>query len=523
MKDRLKLFGTFLLVYSILMILFILFLFPSTEYYQAALQKFNSYATENAESIHENMGWFLRSGFIFGYILFKYTLPFIIYILLNAFLSFTVIKLFSKLKQKVKIHNNFSSPLNMVGSIFANIILFSFGIFSKRSALQLNYYFELPIKTKVTALLSYTLVFIVLGMMYRFEVSNELFDRLYWINFVQPLIPLSLICLTFFIKSFRENYVTKLFWISLSAVITLWIISGITGFQIGTETLNMEGELPSIPFYSTESLLMIFFIIIAFTFYSEVMKYAFTQKVNIENEMLYAQQIQKEMIPEIRISNEFCEIYGKTTSASYIGGDYIDSFNLDDTQLVTAVADVSGHNIASGLLMSMLKTAFRTELKYSSDIKKVTQSINKTIFESKDKSMFISLLYGIFDQERKMVEIINAGHPPLLHLKKNEGRIYEYRTGDTAIGLIEENKFQSKTIDYDSGDIFIFFSDGLIEAKSQKNGKLLGVDGIKQILLNIKQLNSSYELYNSILYDLAKFAGSEIITDDLTILVITIK
>jgi sigma-B regulation protein RsbU (phosphoserine phosphatase) len=72
-----------------------------------------------------------------------------------------------------------------------------------------------------------------------------------------------------------------------------------------------------------------------------------------------------------------------------------------------------------------------------------------------------------------------------------------------------------------SGDILLFFSDGLTEA-SNREGKFFGTGRIKELLEANANMNSS-ELADRLLEEVEKFTQGGAITDDRTLVVMKVK
>jgi sigma-B regulation protein RsbU (phosphoserine phosphatase) len=238
----------------------------------------------------------------------------------------------------------------------------------------------------------------------------------------------------------------------------------------------------------------------------------------MESEILLAQKIQKDLIPALSLKKKSYELYGDIESAYEIGGDYCDAISIEDDKIVLAVGDVSGHNVAAGVLMSMLKIAFRSELHYMKDPLQLISSLNKTLFENIQKNMFISFVFIVIDSRNKKLELINCGHPPILHYKSTEKTILDYRTGDLALGVSLEKKFNKMQVTYTEEDIFLLFSDGLLETVNNE-GEELGLETVKKLLLDNKSL-SSQEIYNIIVSTAKNFRGKIPQRDDLSLMVV---
>jgi serine phosphatase RsbU (regulator of sigma subunit) len=503
------------------MLIYLIFIFPETNFYSSTLERFNEFAKENPDKVIPEQQDAFKIGFVYGRMIFEVPMTLIWALSVSAVLSVLLLLGFNKLKNLSSNNKILPYPLESLKNIGANLILFIFGIFTKRASDQISLYFDVPFRSKIIALFSYALIFTAIGTIYLSQDNINLLSELYLVIVIETLFPIVLIALAFFVKSFKKNYRKKLFWSSLTFLIITWIYSSYIGMMYAETMLSNEtGSSAAFTVFSGSSFLINVLIISAFSLYSELTKYAFVEKQSAEAEIKVAQKIQNELIPEIQIQNGF-EVYGKTVSAKHVGGDYIDTIKIDKNRTVVAIADVSGHNVAAGLLMSMLKTAFRTELKYTRSPEKLTKSLNQTIYENKNKSMFISLLFGIIDKQENSLTLINAGHPPLLHYSHSDNKIHYYRTGDAALGLLQNSEFKSETIYFSEGDVFILFSDGLMETTNFRE-KELGIGGIKRKFMELDSFSSAEDIYRGIIKEAESFRGITEQSDDLTLMVIKI-
>jgi Stage II sporulation protein E (SpoIIE) len=83
--------------------------------------------------------------------------------------------------------------------------------------------------------------------------------------------------------------------------------------------------------------------------------------VRMQTELALAHGIQATLVPTLSYRVGRFEAYGKSIPSTEMGGDLIDAVESDGT-LLAYVADISGHGLAAGQLMGMLKTAIRVSL-----------------------------------------------------------------------------------------------------------------------------------------------------------------
>jgi serine phosphatase RsbU (regulator of sigma subunit) len=498
---------TFLIVLSLII--------PSTERYEKAIELADQYVIENNLRDEYQNGMF-RTGMVYGIMMNRngrfLLFTFLVQTILIIVLFFSIREFISKKPTSYLLPD----PLDSIKNILSNILLFVSGIFNRRTADQLQYYFPLTVQSRIIAILAYALIFISINFVYEMQ-DSAYSDRFVLLTYLSPVMPVLLITVTLFIKPFRKNYQRRLFWISLVSTISLWILSSYIGYTIAVENLASKREFSSSAMIDGRSLLFILFVVLAFSFYIEIMKTTFSKQAGMASEILLAQKIQKDLIPTIHMKTKSYELYGDIESAYEIGGDYCDAITIEKDKIVLAVGDVSGHNVAAGVLMSMLKIAFRTELHYIKNPVELISSLNENLFENIQKNMFISFIFTVIDTRNKVLDLINCGHPPLLHYKKSEMKSMDYRTGDLALGVKRDTKFRKMQINYRSGDILLLFSDGLLETVNNR-GEELGLDTVRGLLKENAQL-SAKEVYIKIVNAAKNFRRKVPQRDDLSLMV----
>ncbi|MBN1479687.1 serine/threonine-protein phosphatase [candidate division KSB1 bacterium] len=509
----------FILLWLLGLVLIMFFIIPNTSWYHEANQAFDQVIAEKQIDIPSpSQHPFYRNGFVVGFIVGKYPLSVLGALVLHTLFVVLVLVLLHWLTKNKSKNILLQDPLDSVKNVLSNLLLFTFGIFNRRAANQLRFFFDLPIASRIIGLLAYSFIFAALALSYRIP-DLPYAARFRWLIYVQVLIPVVLVFLTFFLVPFRKNFQRRLFWLSLSGAVIVLAASSLIGFQMAQAQLT-ENQLIKFDFafFDTNVLLVNLLVVLAFSFYIEIIKQVSTNKSRIEAEMSLAHSIQNELLPVLQIKNSHFHLYGKTEAANEVGGDYCDAVQLQDGRFAVAVGDVSGHNVAAGVLMGMLKVAFRTELNYLNDPRQLVVSLNRTIYEHKNKSMFISFLFALIDPAKKSMILINCGHPPLLHFSTAENTINEYRTGDIALGLQQNSQFQARTISFSSGDIFLFMSDGLCETLNMR-GEELGVKTVRDLVVQ-HHTASPQELYQILVAASTKFRGPIPQRDDLTMIIV---
>lgn len=245
------------------------------------------------------------------------------------------------------------------------------------------------------------------------------------------------------------------------------------------------------------------------------------EKDKISAEIRFAAQIQQRIIPSnmnLLTNVKEVSVFGVLEAADEIGGDLYDAFMIDERRLCLVIADVFGKGIVASMLMTMVQTLIRSQAKYSKTAVDIVREVNTYLCENNKQSNFITMIVGILDLKTGLVEFCNAGHTPI-YLRKSDRQCVRYSdTHCTALGMFEDLKIESSTIQLNAQDFVILFTDGITEAMSDKEA-FFGYQRLEELICSLQ--NPTPEgLVKTILNDVRSFTGQESQTDDLSILVL---
>ncbi len=183
----------------------------------------------------------------------------------------------------------------------------------------------------------------------------------------------------------------------------------------------------------------------------------------ISEELNMARKIQLDLLPDSPPNLESFDIETFYRPASEVGGDYYDFFNLPDRNLGLAVADVAGKGIPAALTMAGLKGNLVAYVQSIYSISKIIQKVNESSVLGEGDPIMTGLFYGVLDLDSGKLTYVNAGHNPPL-LVKREGESQWLEKGGLIMGLSAGAEYEHGTVELESGDVLILYTDGLTEA-----------------------------------------------------------
>ena len=252
--------------------------------------------------------------------------------------------------------------------------------------------------------------------------------------------------------------------------------------------------------------------------YIDELKETTSTKASIESELKVASAIQASMLP--RIFPPFPErkdidLYATMKPAKEVGGDLFDFF-LRDEKLFFCIGDVSGKGAPAAMLMAVTHSLFRAASSRESDPSAIVRTINETVCQDNDASMFVTLFLGVLDLPSGRLRYCNAGHDcPLVF----NGQLSTLDCQpNLPIGIISDMKFALQECTLASGSTLFLYTDGLTEAMDADHGQF-GKDRVMPLVASCcEQGMGPRQILDTILEGVHAFVKDADQSDDLTML-----
>ena len=239
------------------------------------------------------------------------------------------------------------------------------------------------------------------------------------------------------------------------------------------------------------------------------------EKNKIQKEVEIVGEIQKSLLSQNKKEN--FPIAGINIPAKVVSGDFYNFSDLGDGKYGFGVADVSGKGIKSSLLMSKASSLYRCLSKTNFSAADLLIQLNNEICETISRGMFVTMLVGIYDSNKKELLLSSAGHEPPIIFSK-DGSFSNYNEAGPPLGIMPNTKYTEHTIPFNDSSMYIF-TDGITEIKNP-NGEMLGSEGFQNYIKQYQSTPNNERL--KIMIDDILNKG-HIQKDDLTIVVIDSK
>ncbi len=241
------------------------------------------------------------------------------------------------------------------------------------------------------------------------------------------------------------------------------------------------------------------------------------------HECRIARQIQQGVLPrKVPVVAGF-RIAGRSLPARAVGGDCFDFLPLAgkwENSLGIAVADASGHGMASALVVAETRAYLRALALTSADPGTVLTLTNRRLAEELPTDFFVTLFLARLDPVEHTLVYANAGHCPGYVLDR-QGRIRTVLDScGMPLGIDETGVYPtSAPVSVCPGDVVLLFSDGLVEATSPAGRQFGAARVIDVVRAHLRE--SPDAILTALLQAVSRYSQKAAQLDDMTAVVIS--
>ena len=244
------------------------------------------------------------------------------------------------------------------------------------------------------------------------------------------------------------------------------------------------------------------------------------QEKRLEQDLALARELQFRLLPPKLPTFRHAEVASRFVPARQIGGDLYD-FQKYSGQGVTGitVGDVSGKGAPAAIYAALVSGIVRSHTGEEPGAAGMLEAINLSLTERPIESQYVCLIYAIWDDNQKLLQIANSGLPRPLYF--HHGKLEEIQATGLPIGLFNTATYDELNIKASAGDVFLFFTDGILDATSAQ-GKMFGRHRLEEIA-KANAHRSAEELVDIIFTAVSDHAEGVEAFDDQTIVALKVK
>lgn len=251
------------------------------------------------------------------------------------------------------------------------------------------------------------------------------------------------------------------------------------------------------------------------------------EKERLQTEIEIAREVQDQLYPTSVPVLKTLRVTGMCQPARMVSGDYYDYQAVSDHKLAIAIGDVAGKGISAALLMATIQSAFRMELRASLELAapsssangfrlstaRMVSDLNQQLHATTSPEKFASFCVALYDDETGLVTYTNAGHPPPILIR--DGAATRLDINGTVVGAFPFSRFTESKMELRSGDLLIWYTDGITEPENEY-GEMFGEERlIEFIAKNSERQDPS--IIETLMESVRQWTGSPELSDDMTV------
>lgn len=229
------------------------------------------------------------------------------------------------------------------------------------------------------------------------------------------------------------------------------------------------------------------------------------------NEDLHLARLVQEGLLSEPLNNEDVQFVGTYIPSSQLSGDLYFWQQVRPHMYAFIVIDVMGHGVASALVAMSIRSLLHGLMTKVTDPLVVVHELNRHAFQlfGKETKYYFTAFYGTIDVKKKVIEYVNAGHPPAILMTEQKTMLL--KEGGIPIGIVSNAPYKKGTISFQHDAYLILYTDGLME--------VLGEECAKQLAYTMQTAHSFDQMVKRINEEVQHDKGN----DDITFVSIHIK
>jgi len=243
------------------------------------------------------------------------------------------------------------------------------------------------------------------------------------------------------------------------------------------------------------------------------------QERRLERDLALARELQFRLLPQSRPKLAHLDVAAKFVPARAIGGDLYDFIPYSLSRLGIAIGDVSGKGAPAAIYAALVSGILRSHAPIEPGPAEMLSAVNLSLAERRIEAHFVSIIYAVWDDEQRRLTVANSGLPRPVYVHGGKNEVVD-ATG-LPLGLFDEAEYDEFEFRMKPGDMFVFFSDGILDARN-RTGEMFGRGRVEEIIAGCKEQSADC-MVDSLFKAVAEHSAGVETFDDQTVVAIRVK
>ncbi len=199
----------------------------------------------------------------------------------------------------------------------------------------------------------------------------------------------------------------------------------------------------------------------------------------VRHDLDVARSIQQGLLPNRAPNLDDFELAGWNQPADQTGGDYFDWQLLPDGRLAISLGDATGHGIGPALVSASCRAYARATFLSGNTHNGLLERLNRLLADDLSANRFVTFAVAFLKPDRSSVEVLSAGHGPILWYKRTDDTFENLEAQGIPLGMIAGVKYGHATDrTLNRGDMLVLVTDGFYEWANPE-GEEFGLDRLE--------------------------------------------
>jgi len=184
----------------------------------------------------------------------------------------------------------------------------------------------------------------------------------------------------------------------------------------------------------------------------------------VQQDLDAARDIQRSLLPQHLPTIPGYSLGFRSVTCYEVGGDYLDIVEQPDGSLLIAVADVAGKGLASAIMATSFRSAFRAMAVTGIPLDELATRMNQHHWAEGEEARrrYVTAIFLRLHPEAGEVEVVNAGHNPGFLIAPG-AEPHQFDAAGTPLGLLPGMRYEIERHGFIPGTRLLFYTDGLTE------------------------------------------------------------
>jgi phosphoserine phosphatase RsbU/P len=243
------------------------------------------------------------------------------------------------------------------------------------------------------------------------------------------------------------------------------------------------------------------------------------QERRLERDLSLARELQFRLLPATYPKLGQLDLAAKFVPARAIGGDLYDFLTYSLSRSAIVIGDVSGKGAPAAIYAALVSGILRSHAPIEPGPAEMLSAVNFSLGERRIEAQFVSIIYAVWDDTRRTLQVANSGLPRPIHC--HDGKVEIIEATGLPLGLFDEADYDEFSFRAKPGDLFVFFSDGILDARNAE-GELFGRGRLEQIVAECSQCSAA-EVVDRVFKAVEEYAAGVEPFDDETVVALKVK